>query len=598
MLPSILSARRHLQQIDQSRASLSRPPDSDRTGSSHGTARPRSRQPSVRSSRKRESVLSRVLSFRRSVASPRPPSPPRVEVPYSSETPSSVTVSTPPLEHQNALVRIGGSQQSFSTVSDHTVLATPQQPLPEPEASPKSSARRKSIISRIFSIRSSSRTPPRSGIESTHVHEIPVIHSSHRSSTPKPAPRREPTPEVPLPTVRVVRPKLKRVPKKSPKASVPVVIPSRNQHPRVVLVEPKSSRRSQPVIVRPSTRQQQPNAWVQSPPKPKVHSQPQPKLYPQPQPKLRPQPQPQVWPQPEPQLRQQPVWEQVPAKPKVRPQPQPLQQPPIQSQKDSNQANQSNEHYAALRAQANAAGDAMGRSFDASKQAFQRGDGAMAKQLSEEGKAHRAEMERLHAEAGAWIYGENNKNLPPYTVDLHGLYVKEAVEYTERALEKAREKGATYLRVIVGKGIHSTVQGPKIKPAIEELMRNQGIEAEFDPLNDGVLVVYPEGKDRMIQAINSNHSAHKPAASRVDTKRRKPQTAAKARHRLSLRRSLYRISFPPRPRNTFTTPSKHSHSTTTNTRPSQPYAKAVQRSDAGHPGRPNGNVSYAQRVRA
>jgi len=230
-----------------------------------------------------------------------------------------------------------------------------------------------------------------------------------------------------------------------------------------------------------------------------------------------------------------------------------------------------------------------------SKQAFQRGDGAMAKQLSEEGRARKAEMERLHAEAGAWIYGENNKNLPPYTIDLHGLYVKEAIEYTERALDKAREKGATYLRVIVGKGIHSTAQGPKIKPAIEELMRNNGVEAEFDPHNDGVLVVYPEGKDRMIQAINSNHSAHKLATSRTDTKRRKPQTATKARHRLSLRRSLYRISFPPRARNTI--PSKNTHTTTTKSRPTQPYATAVQRSDAGHQGRPNGNVSYAQRVR-
>lgn len=46
----------------------------------------------------------------------------------------------------------------------------------------------------------------------------------------------------------------------------------------------------------------------------------------------------------------------------------------------------------------------MGKCFDESKQAYESGDGAKAKQLSEEGKRHKQEMERLNGEASDWIY--------------------------------------------------------------------------------------------------------------------------------------------------------------------------------------------------
>ena len=46
----------------------------------------------------------------------------------------------------------------------------------------------------------------------------------------------------------------------------------------------------------------------------------------------------------------------------------------------------------------------MAQSFDASHKAYESGDGAGAKHLSEEGKRHKAEMERLNQEASDWIY--------------------------------------------------------------------------------------------------------------------------------------------------------------------------------------------------
>jgi Domain of unknown function (DUF1771) len=46
----------------------------------------------------------------------------------------------------------------------------------------------------------------------------------------------------------------------------------------------------------------------------------------------------------------------------------------------------------------------MARAFEQSHAAYERRDGATAKELSNEGKAHQREMDRLNAEASAWIF--------------------------------------------------------------------------------------------------------------------------------------------------------------------------------------------------
>lgn len=46
----------------------------------------------------------------------------------------------------------------------------------------------------------------------------------------------------------------------------------------------------------------------------------------------------------------------------------------------------------------------MARAFEQSHAAYARKDGAAAKELSNEGKAHQSEMERLNSEASAWIF--------------------------------------------------------------------------------------------------------------------------------------------------------------------------------------------------
>jgi len=135
----------------------------------------------------------------------------------------------------------------------------------------------------------------------------------------------------------------------------------------------------------------------------------------------------------------------------------------------------------------------MARAFEQSHTAYASKDGAAAKELSNEGKAHQREMERLNAEASAWIFRENNQGRVPTEVDLHGLYVKEAITYSDNSIAEARERGDKEIRLIVGKGIHSPNNAAKLKPAIEELMQKHNLTAAIDPQNSGVLIVQLEG---------------------------------------------------------------------------------------------------------
>ncbi|KAG9007615.1 hypothetical protein FRB93_007651 [Tulasnella sp. JGI-2019a] len=161
---------------------------------------------------------------------------------------------------------------------------------------------------------------------------------------------------------------------------------------------------------------------------------------------------------------------------------------PLQQRYDDNAVNQKNPEYAALRAKAHAEGDAMARCFQESKEAYNSGDGAQAKDLSNQGKRHKEEMERLNNEASAWIFRANNEDSRPDELDLHGLYVKEAIQKTEEAIIEAQNRGDNQIRIITGKGLHS--QGAaKLKPAIEELMVKYQLAAVLDPQNAGVLIV-------------------------------------------------------------------------------------------------------------
>jgi hypothetical protein len=97
-------------------------------------------------------------------------------------------------------------------------------------------------------------------------------------------------------------------------------------------------------------------------------------------------------------------------------------------------------------------------------------------------------MEAYNAQARDFIFRANNAHQPEDTIDLHGLYVEEAKKILETRVRTARQRGDDHIHVIVGKGNHSAGGVAKIKPAVEKLLRAQGLQFNSEQ-NEGKLTV-------------------------------------------------------------------------------------------------------------
>ncbi|KAJ7925248.1 hypothetical protein B0H13DRAFT_1600737, partial [Mycena leptocephala] len=74
-------------------------------------------------------------------------------------------------------------------------------------------------------------------------------------------------------------------------------------------------------------------------------------------------------------------------------------------------------------------------------------------------------------------------------IDVHGLFVAEAVKKVETALQTAIWDRRKELRVIVGRGLHSQGRRPKLRPAIMDEMQRQSIPCRIQTDNPGVLIL-------------------------------------------------------------------------------------------------------------
>jgi len=119
-----------------------------------------------------------------------------------------------------------------------------------------------------------------------------------------------------------------------------------------------------------------------------------------------------------------------------------------------------------------------GDCFDRSRRAYDDGDGAAAKQLSNEGKQHGEKMAQYNKQASEFIFRENNApgRNPDDTIDLHGQFVEEAEDILEERIRYATRQGQSHLHVIVGKGNHSVNHVQKIKPRVEQVCRELGLQ--------------------------------------------------------------------------------------------------------------------------
>ncbi|KDQ21784.1 hypothetical protein BOTBODRAFT_213311 [Botryobasidium botryosum FD-172 SS1] len=149
-----------------------------------------------------------------------------------------------------------------------------------------------------------------------------------------------------------------------------------------------------------------------------------------------------------------------------------------------------------LRRRAWEAGERKRSLIKAAKLARRNGNKKAAAELARGIQEHENEQQRLNQIACKKIFEENSKRCSANTIDLHGLYVPEAVEYTNTRLLQATRGGDTIFRIIVGKGLHSKAEA-QLKPAVMEALRKKGVEHELAPKNDGVVLVYPIGKARV-----------------------------------------------------------------------------------------------------
>lgn len=145
---------------------------------------------------------------------------------------------------------------------------------------------------------------------------------------------------------------------------------------------------------------------------------------------------------------------------------------------------------------------ARGKLMTESQAAFKMGDKKKAKELADKGKAEGHEMDRLNSEAATIFFNHNNPREDGSNnyglVDLHGLHVKEALMYAELSIQneleriidektpdaKAGDEDASpkqdsvktksrQVIFIVGMGNHSEGGIRKIKPALEEMIKEK-----------------------------------------------------------------------------------------------------------------------------
>ncbi len=159
-------------------------------------------------------------------------------------------------------------------------------------------------------------------------------------------------------------------------------------------------------------------------------------------------------------------------------------------------------HAEHLRAEAHALKVERDRHFAESQACFSRGDGAGAKAASDRRKQTQQRIELLRAQSAELLYAHHNAGRGLHELDLHGMYVEEALAQLQRridAVEKRLRTPATaaqpalavpfMLVVIVGRGNHSRDRIAKLRPAVEKLIEQHRLRVHGDTPNAGCITI-------------------------------------------------------------------------------------------------------------
>lgn len=98
-------------------------------------------------------------------------------------------------------------------------------------------------------------------------------------------------------------------------------------------------------------------------------------------------------------------------------------------------------------------------------------------------------MTALNKNAANQAFVEKNANRDMNEIDLHGLFVVEALKMFRNRVNQCRGAKIQILHVIVGKGIHSIDGHARIKAAVIDECEKTGLKCAIQPENTGVLDV-------------------------------------------------------------------------------------------------------------
>ncbi|KAL9046466.1 MAG: hypothetical protein Q9214_000701 [Letrouitia sp. 1 TL-2023] len=118
-------------------------------------------------------------------------------------------------------------------------------------------------------------------------------------------------------------------------------------------------------------------------------------------------------------------------------------------------------------------------------------------------------MDQYNKQASEFIFRENNAvgRVASDTIDLHGQFVQEAEDILEQRIKYAQSTGQTHLHVIVGKGNHSANHIQKLKPRVEQVCRELGLQYSTEH-NAGRIYVNLQGGPAQMPP----HLIHDPGA--------------------------------------------------------------------------------------
>lgn len=116
--------------------------------------------------------------------------------------------------------------------------------------------------------------------------------------------------------------------------------------------------------------------------------------------------------------------------------------------------------------------------------AVRSGDEGTAKEFYDEVKYCQNRMNEANDTAADLIFERNNENQPSHIIDLHRLFVNEAIVKLTVRVNNLLIRSKQELIVIVGRGHHSE-HGPKLKNAVANFAIKNNILYSADPLTTG-----------------------------------------------------------------------------------------------------------------